>query len=162
MGMNTYKRHQFLSDIISYAVWLPYRLNLSHRDIEDLRAERGIAVRKPLRVRSRILDMASFTVTNVFRRREAGPCPFCGRRLALTFHHLIPKKVHRRSRYRRRFSREELALGIYLCRDCHDGIHATYSEVELAEALSSPEALASDLVLARHFAWVGRQRRRLI
>lgn len=160
--MNTYKRRQFLSDIISYAVWLPYRLNLSHRDIEDLRAERGIAVRKPLRVRSRILNMASFTVTNVFRRREAGPCPFCGRRLALTFHHLIPKKVHRRSRYRRRFSREELALGIYLCRDCHDGIHATYSEVELAEALSSPEALASDSVLARHFTWVGRQRRRLI
>ena len=162
MGMNTYKRHQFVSDIISYAVWLPYRRNFSHRDIEDLRAERGITVRKPLGVRSRILDMASFTVTNVFRRREAGPCPFCGRRLALTFHHLIPKKVHRRSRYRRRFSREELALGIYLCRDCHDGIHATYSEVELAEALSSPEALASDLVLARHFAWVGRQRRRLI
>lgn len=81
--------------------------------------------------------------------------------MALTFHHLIPKKVHRRQRYRRRFSREQLALGIYLCRDCHDGIHATYSEGELAGALSSPEALAADPVLARHFAWVGRQRRRL-
>ncbi|MFT5928044.1 MAG: hypothetical protein ACI805_001161 [Candidatus Azotimanducaceae bacterium] len=31
-------------DIISYAVWLYYRLNLSHRDIEDLLAERGITV----------------------------------------------------------------------------------------------------------------------
>jgi len=34
--MNTYKRHRFSRDIISYAVWLYYRFNLSHRDIEDL------------------------------------------------------------------------------------------------------------------------------
>jgi len=42
--MNTYKRHRFPPDIISYAVWLYYRFNLSHRDIEDLLAERGIIV----------------------------------------------------------------------------------------------------------------------
>ena len=42
--MNTYKRHRFPTDIISYAVWLYYRFNLSHRDIEDLLAERGITV----------------------------------------------------------------------------------------------------------------------
>ena len=42
--MNTYKRHRFPPDIIPYAVWLYYRFNLSHRDIEDLLAERGITV----------------------------------------------------------------------------------------------------------------------
>ena len=46
--MNTstslYKRHRFPSDIIQYAVWLYYRLNVSHRDIENLLAERGIEV----------------------------------------------------------------------------------------------------------------------
>ncbi len=42
--MNTYKRHRFLSDIISYAVWVYYRFKLSYRDIEDLLAERGITV----------------------------------------------------------------------------------------------------------------------
>ena len=42
--MDTYKRHRFPPDIISYAVWLYYRFNLSHRDIEDLLAERGITV----------------------------------------------------------------------------------------------------------------------
>jgi len=42
--MNTYKRHRFAPDIISYAVWLYYRFNLSQRDIEDLLAERGITV----------------------------------------------------------------------------------------------------------------------
>ena len=42
--MNTYKRHRFPPDIISYAVWLYFRFNLSHRDVEDLLAERGIIV----------------------------------------------------------------------------------------------------------------------
>ena len=42
--MNTYKRHRFSPDIISYAVWLYYRFNLSHRDIENLLAERGFTV----------------------------------------------------------------------------------------------------------------------
>ena len=39
-----YKRHRFPPEIIQYAVWLYHRFNLSHRDIEDLLAERGIAV----------------------------------------------------------------------------------------------------------------------
>lgn len=44
--MNTYKRHRFPPDIISYAVWLYYRFNLSHRDIEDLLAETPLVVKK--------------------------------------------------------------------------------------------------------------------
>jgi len=39
-----YKRHRFPPDIIQHAVWLYYRFNLSHRDIEDLLAVRGIVV----------------------------------------------------------------------------------------------------------------------
>ena len=41
---NIYKRYRFPPEIIQYAVWLYYRFNLSHRDIEDLLAERGINV----------------------------------------------------------------------------------------------------------------------
>jgi putative transposase len=48
--MNTYKRHRFPPDIISYAVWLYYRFNLSHRDIEDLLAERGIVVSREFKI----------------------------------------------------------------------------------------------------------------
>jgi putative transposase len=39
-----YKRYRFPAEIIQYAVWLYHRFNLSHRDIEDLLAERGIIV----------------------------------------------------------------------------------------------------------------------
>ena len=46
--MNTsqsiYKHHRFPPEIIQYAVWLYHRFNLSHRDIEDLLAERGVNV----------------------------------------------------------------------------------------------------------------------
>lgn len=42
--MNTYKRQRFPPNIFAYAVWLYCRFNLSHRDIEDLLAERGITV----------------------------------------------------------------------------------------------------------------------
>lgn len=44
LGMNIYKRPRFPPQIISYAVWLYHRFNLSHRDVEDLLAERGIIV----------------------------------------------------------------------------------------------------------------------
>ncbi|MFT5136297.1 MAG: putative transposase [Arenicella sp.] len=47
--MNTYKRHRFPPEIISYAVWLYFRFNLSHRRnvgplLEDMLAQRGINV----------------------------------------------------------------------------------------------------------------------
>ena len=39
-----HKRHRFPSEIFQYAVWLFHRFNLSHRDIEDSLAEKGISV----------------------------------------------------------------------------------------------------------------------
>ena len=39
-----YAGHRFPAEIISHAVWLYFRFNLSHRDVEDLLAERGIQV----------------------------------------------------------------------------------------------------------------------
>ena len=39
-----YKRYRFPPEIIQHAVWLYFRFNLSHRDIEDLLAQRGVIV----------------------------------------------------------------------------------------------------------------------
>jgi putative transposase len=39
-----YKRQRFPGELISHAVWLCYRFLLSCRDVEELLAERGIAV----------------------------------------------------------------------------------------------------------------------
>jgi hypothetical protein len=93
------------------------------------------------------------------RRLRHGPCPTCRRTLQLTFHHLIPRKVHRRPRFRRRYTREQLAAGVYLCRDCHDVIHRTYSEMDLARERASLGLLLADPLLTRQFDWLSRQRR---
>ena len=42
--LTPYKRHRFPPQITQHAVWLYHRFNLSHRDIEDLLARRGISV----------------------------------------------------------------------------------------------------------------------
>lgn len=42
--MNTLRRHRLPVDIISYALEVYYRLKPSHRDVENLLAERGIVV----------------------------------------------------------------------------------------------------------------------
>lgn len=43
-NFSLHKRHRFPAEIIQYAVWLYFRFSLSHRDIEDLLAQRGIIV----------------------------------------------------------------------------------------------------------------------
>ena len=44
LSISLYKRYGFPPAIIQHTVWLYHRSNLSHRDIEDLLAKRGIAV----------------------------------------------------------------------------------------------------------------------
>lgn len=39
-----YRRHRFPPEIIIRAIWLYHRFTLSFRDVEDLLAERGVAV----------------------------------------------------------------------------------------------------------------------
>ena len=65
--MNTYKRHRFPPNTISYAVWLYYRFNLSHRDIEDLLAQRGLTVSHETGI-LRLADSAGRTILH---------CPEC-------------------------------------------------------------------------------------
>ena len=39
-----YRGYRFPAEIISHAVWLSFRFALSHRDVEELLAERGVRV----------------------------------------------------------------------------------------------------------------------
>jgi putative transposase len=50
----SYKRYRFPREIIQQAIWLYLRFTLSLRDVEDLLAERGIAVSyKAIRLQDR-------------------------------------------------------------------------------------------------------------
>jgi hypothetical protein len=92
--------------------------------------------------------------------RTARPerCETCGRATVLTFHHLIPRKLHRRPRFKRLYSRDELNQGIHVCRSCHRGIHRAYDEMTLGARFATLERLLNDPDLQRHFAWVAKQK----
>ena len=92
------------------------------------------------------------------RGAKIGCCPCCSRTVPLTFHHLVPKKVHRRNRYKKQYSKNDLNRGIYLCRRCHKGIHRTFDEPTLAEKFNSLETILSNERLAKHFRWVAKRR----
>ncbi|MEO0436704.1 MAG: hypothetical protein AAF098_07335 [Pseudomonadota bacterium] len=85
-------------------------------------------------------------------------CATCGRATRLTFHHLIPKKMHRRQYFRKHFSKEKLNLGVRVCRPCHTGIHKAFDEMTLAKNYNTLEKLLAEESLARHFAWVRKQK----
>lgn len=85
-------------------------------------------------------------------------CPLCARQTRLTFHHLIPRKVHRRSHFKKHYTREELNQGIAICRACHSGIHRCLDEMTLAKKVNTLESLRTHEVLSRHFSWVARQK----
>jgi len=78
--------------------------------------------------------------------------------LALTFHHLIPKKLHRRDRFKKAFSKLELNRGVYICRNCHVGIHKAYDQMTLAKNFAEVSLILEDEDLQRHFRWVGKQK----
>ena len=91
------------------------------------------------------------------RQREPESCELCGRSCALTFHHLIPRKMHRRTYFRKTYDREALQRGAYLCRLCHYGVHNLHDEMTLGRELNTLDLLRADPAVARHVAWVRRQ-----
>lgn len=87
-------------------------------------------------------------------------CELCGRNKPLTKHHLIPRAVHGRARFRRRYSKSEMQQrSIMICRLCHDGIHDLIPDEKLlAEQFNSKQSLLDHAGLQRHIAWVRKQK----
>lgn len=86
-------------------------------------------------------------------------CELCGRDKPLTFHHLIPKAMHGKKRFQKRHTKDELRTrGLNLCRLCHNGLHDLLTERELAEQFNSRELLLEHAGVAKHVAWVKKQK----
>ncbi len=89
-------------------------------------------------------------------------CALCEQPSHLTFHHLVPKDLHGK-----RWVRERRALatlrnhGIWICRSCHDFLHAQFDERTLGERLDTIEALRAEPAVIRHMAWASKQKRRV-
>jgi len=83
-----------------------------------------------------------------------GTCATCFRHTALTKHHLIPKKRHKKMK--NRSINVLLDAVIYVCRTCHNGIHDLYDEHTLAKEFNTLEKLCADERLRKHFMWVSK------
>lgn len=87
-------------------------------------------------------------------------CELCDRHQPLTKHHLIPRAVHTKSRFIKKYGKEEMRRrGIEVCQLCHSGIHDIVpSEKELAESFNTKEALLAHPGIVKHVEWVRRQK----
>ena len=69
----SYARHRLPPEVIQYAVWLYLRFTLSHRDVEDLLAERGLDISYGT-VRRWVLKFGS-AIARRLRQRRPKPSP---------------------------------------------------------------------------------------
>jgi hypothetical protein len=71
---------------------------------------------------------------------KEGCCKLCQRIMPLTFHHLIPRATHTKMLHT--FDRWTMRQrGIDICRPCHNTVHKTWDEMELAMKYNTLELL---------------------
>ena len=88
-------------------------------------------------------------------------CELCNRSITLTFHHLIPKKVHKRRDIQEMFSKEECQQrGLWVCTDCHSTIHRTLDHKDLGLVYNSREKLLEHEGISKFVTWVAKQRKK--
>jgi len=85
-------------------------------------------------------------------------CELCERERTTTFHHLVPKKSHKRSRVTKLHTKEYMnSVGVDLCKSCHKTVHKYFTHMELALNYYTLELLKSDDKLMRFVEWVKTQ-----
>lgn len=85
-------------------------------------------------------------------------CDFCERERPLTFHHLVPKKVHKKSILLKKFTKEDMqTMGLMLCSDCHKTIHRHIDHIDLGKFYHTKEALLGHPEIGKFVKWVAKQ-----
>ncbi|MGF1526380.1 MAG: hypothetical protein ACFCBW_06260 [Candidatus Competibacterales bacterium] len=93
------------------------------------------------------------------RRRKEGDCDLCGRSQPLSFHHLIPRRCHGKTWFRKTFDKAEMKTrGLDICYDCHAFLHRQFDERELGKHLNTREALLAHEDVVRFIQWVRKKK----
>ncbi len=88
-------------------------------------------------------------------------CALCGRLMKgdSSRHHLIPRTCHRRSWFKRTFSKEQMQTTVDVCRDCHSAIHDLIpDERELGRSFNTIETLQAHPAIEKYLIWVRKQK----
>src|SRR5215813_740741 len=83
-------------------------------------------------------------------------CELCGRQVStLTRHHLVPRTRHSNKRNKRDFDRADVKTRIaWLCRPCHNHVHALFTEKTLEREFNTLESLLSHPDVGRFVEWI--------
>jgi hypothetical protein len=83
-------------------------------------------------------------------------CELCERAVSeLTRHHLIPRTRHKSKKNKKLFDRSEVKHRIlWICRACHDNIHAVLTEKELERSYNTFEQLAAHPEIRKFTDWI--------
>ena len=89
-------------------------------------------------------------------------CELCNREKQLTFHHLIPKKNHKITYIKKKYSSINInTYGIKICKDCHKMIHKLIPHKSLALEYNSKEKLQNHSDLKKFILWVKTQTKKV-
>jgi len=94
----------------------------------------------------------------VWSHTKAKECEICEREVPLTYHHLIPREVHKKALKRGWHPEWMLNSVAWLCRPCHSTVHRLASNEVLARELYTVEKLLGMEEVERWRGWVGKQR----
>lgn len=96
------------------------------------------------------------------KKSKPNNCVLCKRNQDLTFHHLVPKKMHNKRAIKRKYDPDYLyAYGIWVCADCHKMIHKTFKHDDLAFIYNTKEKLLEHNSINRFVQWVKKQDKRV-
>ena len=83
-------------------------------------------------------------------------CVLCEREnIDIKKHHLIPKIKHKQKK--KKYSKEQLNETIDICHQCHNQIHAIFSEKQCAEQYNSLSKLKNHPEINKFISWISKQ-----
>ena len=87
-------------------------------------------------------------------------CELCNRDKPLTKHHLIPRAVHTKKKFVKKFGKKEMKSRLLMvCSLCHHGIHDCIpDEKDLANDYNTKELLLENPAIQKHVGWVKKQK----
>lgn len=94
----------------------------------------------------------------VWSHTRATECEICERDVPLTYHHLIPREVHKKVIKRGWHNEDMLGSVAWLCRPCHSMVHRIATNEELARSFHTVELLVEREDVKKWATWVGRQK----
>lgn len=85
-------------------------------------------------------------------------CGLCEREKELTFHHYIPKALHKNKLFIKLYEKKYMkSHGVNLCDDCHYAIHHFHTEKELGKYYNDMKKLLTSEKVKNFLKWIKRQ-----